>query len=68
MTNIKSKHVRYVCSFINEIFAVAKVKLRYCAVKLLAGARSEVKFAVLCRRQNFTHEMNFTIEDNFTCP
>ena len=38
-------------------------------VKLLAKARSEVKFAHhFAIRRNFTHEVNFTIEDNFTCP
>ena len=30
---------------------------------------SEVKFAhYFAVRRNFTHEVNFTIEDNFTCP
>ncbi len=37
-------------------------------MKLLANARSEVKFAQhFAVRRNFTHEVNFTIEDNFTC-
>ncbi|MBR2986420.1 MAG: hypothetical protein IKC63_00220, partial [Clostridia bacterium] len=41
------------------VFAIAKVKL----------LRSEVKFAHhFAVRRNFTHKVNFTIEDNFTCP
>ena len=36
---------------------------------MLTGARSEVKFAHhFAVRRNFTHEVNFTIRDNFTCP
>ncbi|MBQ2710902.1 MAG: hypothetical protein IJF66_03045 [Clostridia bacterium] len=38
-------------------------------VKLLAKACSEVKFTHhFAIRRNFTHEVNFTIEDNFICP
>ena len=47
-------------------FARSEVVL--CTVKLLAKARSEVKFTHhFAKRRNFTHEVNFTIEDNFTC-
>ena len=56
-----------------EVFADAKVKLRCSEVcaKLLCNfyAPSEVKFAHnFAVRRNFTHEVNFTIGDNFTCP
>ena len=28
----------------------------------------KLSLPLLRRRRNFTHEVNFTIEDNFTCP
>ena len=70
ITSRKSTHARSK-PYVYALFL--PVKLCRCrtsgTVKLLAKARSEVKFAHhFAVRRNFTHEVNFTIEDNFTCP
>ena len=49
-----------------EVFAIAKVKLLRSEVRAIA--RVKLSLPSLRRRRNFTHEVNFTIEDNFTCP
>ncbi len=55
--------------YFGEVFAYAKVKLfASLTMKFIACVISEVKFAILHRRCNFTCEANFTHEVNFTCP
>ena len=50
-------------------FCYCKSEVVLCTVKLLALTRSEVKLAHhFAIRRNFTHKVNFTILDNFTCP
>ena len=38
------------------------------AVKFWTSVQSEVNFAHSAARQNFTYEVNFTTDGNFTCP
>ena len=68
----KSKHagVNLVSAlFLFVKFCYRKSEVVPRTVKLLANARSEVKFAQhFAVRRNFTHEVNFTYEVNFTCP
>ena len=57
------KTLSYLCC---EVFAAAKVKLLRSKAWILAQVKSSLPS--LRRGRNFTYEVNFTIEDHFTCP
>ena len=52
-----------------DVFADAKVMLYASLIMmLLVKARNDVMFSHFAAGRNFTHEVNFTIADNFTGP